>query len=95
MKHNDALLDFKSKMKEVTNFKERFVVNMFISCFDWIRFGQLYLFKYPTHFDPFKSQILSSAQALQMIVLCEFSLDQNWSLLYRAIRDGFDARCFH
>ena len=95
LKQNEAMLDLKSKIKEVNNFKEHFKTNMFIPCFDWIDFGQLYLFKYPTHFDPFKSQILSCAQALQMLVLCEFSLDQNWSLLYRASRDGFDARCFH
>lgn len=30
-----------------------------------------------------------------MIRLCDFDLDSKWKLLYRASRDGFDAKDFH
>ena len=31
----------------------------------------------------------------ELNVLCEFPPNQNWELLYRATRDGFDAKDFH
>jgi hypothetical protein len=51
-------------------------------------FGQLYLNEYLSS-DPFESQILTGNQSSELINLCEFSLKDKWSLLYRGIRDGF------
>ncbi len=31
----------------------------------------------------------------ELIVLCEFPIDQEWTLIYRASRDGFEASQFH
>jgi hypothetical protein len=31
----------------------------------------------------------------ELIVLCEFPIDQKWTLIYRASRDGFEASQFH
>ena len=42
-----------------------------------------------------QSQIVTNEQAKDLIQLCEFSFDDQWSLIYRASRDGFDANDFH
>jgi hypothetical protein len=57
-------------------------------------FGQLRLNEYSSN-DLFKSQILSGKQSSQLIKLCEFSLKDKWTLLYRGTRDGFCAADFH
>ena len=57
-------------------------------------FGLLQLNDYSV-FDPFKSQILSGQQLLDLIKVCEFSLKDKWTLLYRGTRDGFDTKDFH
>jgi hypothetical protein len=56
-------------------------------------FGQLRLNEYSI--DPFKSQILKDKQSLDLIKLCEFSLKDKWTLLYRGTLDGFGANAFH
>ena len=44
----------------------------------------------------FESVILSSRQQqIQLMKVCEFSLNQKWKLIYRATRDGFKAADFH
>jgi hypothetical protein len=45
--------------------------------------------------DPFKNQILTGNQPNELIKLCEFSLNDKWTLLYRATRDGFGSHDFH
>ena len=47
--------------------------------------------------DPFyESQILTTiALKYELKKLCEFSLDQQWKLLFRSSRDGFDSLKFH
>jgi hypothetical protein len=56
-------------------------------------FGQLYLKEYSSH--TLKSQILSGNQPFDLIKVCEFSLKDKWTLLYRGTRDGFGAANFH
>jgi hypothetical protein len=56
-------------------------------------FGQLHLNEYSI--DPFMSQILTGKQPFGLIQLCEFSLKDKWTLLYRGTRDGFGANHFH
>lgn len=41
------------------------------------------------------SSILNREQVIQLMNLCGFSLEQEWSLVYRASRDGFSAADFH
>ena len=43
----------------------------------------------------FNSSILSTHQIAQLMKLCEFYLDQEWNLIYRATEDGFAATDFH
>ena len=43
-----------------------------------------------------KSEILKGEQQCsELINLCEFSPNDQWSLLYRATRDGFGTKAFH
>ena len=56
-------------------------------------FGLLRLNEYSR--DPFESQILSGTQPSDLINLCEFTLRDKWTLLYRGTRDGFGANDFH
>ena len=42
-----------------------------------------------------QSQIVTNEQAKDLMQLCGFSFDDQWSLIYRASRDGFDANDFH
>jgi hypothetical protein len=57
-------------------------------------FGQLCLNDY-SNIDPFKSKILKDNQTSELIKLCEFSIKDKWTLLYRGSRDGFGAADFH
>ena len=71
--------------------------NQLKSClkFDTDRFGTLNLNRYTT-LDIFpESEILNEDQSFDLIRLCEFNFFDNWKLLYRASRDGFDANNFH
>ena len=58
-------------------------------------FGQLYLNDYSSISDPFNSEILSDKQPSELVKVCEFSLKDKWTLLYRGTRDGFDCNDFH
>ncbi len=42
-----------------------------------------------------KSVILSQRQSFELLNLCQFSSDIEWTLLYRASQDGFEAKHFH
>jgi hypothetical protein len=39
--------------------------------------------------------ILNRSQMKELMFLCQFTADQNWDLIYRASRDGFEASSFH
>jgi len=43
----------------------------------------------------FTSTIVSNQEMKELMLMCRFSLNQNWKLLYRASRDGFGASDFH
>jgi len=58
-------------------------------------FGLIKLNGYLLNFNPFKSEIISYQQSLELLNLCGFSLKDKWSLLYRATRDGFEPCDFH
>ena len=45
--------------------------------------------------DPFQSKILTKRQSVELVKLCEFSLNEIWTLLYRGTRDGFSTQNFH
>ena len=42
-----------------------------------------------------KNSILSSSQMNELMILCEFPVNQKWTKLYKATKDGFDASAFH
>jgi hypothetical protein len=96
-KHEKSISDIKSMLNEINHVKDHLkATNQFRKNFSMNQesFGCLSLNEYST-FDPFKSQILTGNQPLELIKLCEFSLKNKWRLLYRGSRDGFDADDFH
>jgi len=48
-----------------------------------------------SRFDPFKSEILTNDQPMDLIKLCEFNRDDKFKLLYRGTQHGFGANDFH
>jgi hypothetical protein len=59
-------------------------------------FGSIRLNAYWLNMNLFKSQILTGErQLVELLKVCEFSPNDNWSLLYRGTRDGFGANDFH
>jgi hypothetical protein len=84
-------LNEQSHVKENMKKMNQFTPNV---SFDQDLFGQLCLNDYSI-IDPFKSKILKGNQPSELIKLCEFSLKNKWSLLYRGSRDGFGAANFH
>ena len=81
-----------SKLNEITQVKDflkksnEFKPNL---SFNLDSFGRLYLN------NPFKSQILTGQQPLDLIKLCEFNKADRFKLLYRASEHGFGAYYFH
>ena len=85
--HLNEMVLIKEDLKASNEFKP------FLS-FNKDLFGQLNLNEYSC-FDPFKSQILSGNQPLELIKLCEFDLKDEFKLLYRANVHGFESNHFH
>ena len=83
----EEMNQIKEDIKESNEFKSNlsFTENMF---------GSLYLKEF-SGFDPFKSQILTGKQPLELIKLCEFKPKDKFKFLYRASRDGFGTNDFH
>jgi hypothetical protein len=101
-KQEESLKDIQFKLAEMTKKKDDLKKKLFfisnLSSFNLIEtswFGSIKLNQY-TNMNLFKSEILNDErQSLELIKLCEFSLNDKWSLLYRATRDGFGAKDFH
>ena len=86
--------ELKSKFHELVAIKDHLrTKNDFISRYQLSSnaFGLLYLNMY----DPFNSQILALDQSLELVKICEFSLRDKWSLVYRASLHGFGSKDFH
>jgi hypothetical protein len=75
-------------LKEMNEFKPNLT-------FSQDSFGLIYLNDYSSITDPFNSEILSDQQPSELIKLCEFSIKDKWTLLYRGTRDGFGFNDFH
>jgi len=93
----EAIAELRLKLNEQSQVKVNLMqMNKFKPNLTFNRgsFGQLNLNEY-VRIDPFKSKILSGQQPFGLINLCEFSLNDKWTLLYRGTRDGFRARNFH
>jgi hypothetical protein len=87
-------VNIESNLKQIDLIQSHLAKNKFKPCHDSIKFGHLVLFEYPHY--PFESQILTDKQhVMELKNLCGFSNSSEWSLLYRASRDGFGARDFH
>ncbi len=84
-------LDEQSQVKDNLMQMNEFKPNL---SFNQDSFGQLHLNEYSSN-GLFKSQILSDNQPFDLIKVCEFSIKDKWSLLYRGSRDGFGAANFH
>jgi hypothetical protein len=83
-------LDEQSKVIDNLIIVNQFKLNL---SFNQDSFGFLYLNEYSI--DQFKSQIISGKQSFDLLKVCEFSLKDKWTLLYRGTRDGFGVDDFH
>ena len=84
-------LDEQSQVKDELTSMNEFKPNV---SFSQDSFGRLHLNEFSCN-DPFMSQILSGKQPFDLLKLCEYSLKDKWTLLYRGTRDGFCAINFH
>ena len=91
-KHEENIAKLKMKLKEFDCIKEVVKENDFKSgvVFDEDLFGSLNLVECS-----FNSKIVSVPQWVNLMKLCEFSLNEKWTLLYRASENGFGAKDFH
>ena len=104
-KQENLIYDITTRLKQINDAKLHLKTNQFrprssssstptnLNLFEEKMFSILQLNEYRTHLS--KSLILSEAQSFQLIKLCEFSLNDKFTLLYRGSRDGFCARDFH
>jgi hypothetical protein len=96
-KQEESIAELKLKLNEQSQVKDELIrMNEFKpnASFSQDSFGQLHLNEYLCN-DLFKSLILSGNQPSELIKVCEFSLEDKWTLLYRGTRDGFGAANFH
>jgi len=102
-KQETALNEIQSKLNEITIVKDHLTAtNYFHPTFSLFNqeeetslFGSNKLRQY-SDMNSFKSQILTYLkQSIMLLKLCEFSRNDEWSLLYRGTRDGFGSYDFH
>jgi hypothetical protein len=103
-KQEESLSDIQLKLNEMSQVKvDLMATNYFkpnLSMFDQEEetsvFASIRLYGYSfSNMDSLKSEILTDDQSLELIKLCEFSPNDEWSLLYRGTRDGFGSDDFH
>lgn len=88
--------DLKLKLDEIAALKDHLKSNRFVPSLtfkDENDFGVLILNEYKCNLS--QSVILSQRQSFELLNLCQFSPDIEWTLLYRASQDGFEAKNFH
>jgi hypothetical protein len=96
LKQQKAIEDIQSKLNEMNQVKvnikrtNEFKPNV---SFSKDFFGHLSLNNYSN--DILSSKILTGNQPFDLLKLCEFSLDDEWTLLYRGTGNGFGAVDFH
>ena len=92
-KHEEDIAELKAKLKEFEGIKEVVKENEFKSgvVFDQALFGSLSLVT-SSHLN---SKIVSAQQYVDLMKVCEFSLIEKWTLLYRGSEHGFGAMDFH
>ena len=96
LEREQSISKLNSKLERINKIKETLIQSNTFKpnlAFEKESFGHLDLVKYLD--DPFKSQILSFTQSLELIQLCEFSSEQKWRLIYRGSQHGFKAKDFH
>jgi len=89
--------DLKLKLDEIAALRDHLKSNRFVPSLtfkDENDFGILILNEYKCNLS--QSVILSQRQSFELLNLCHFSPDIEWTLLYRASQDaGFEAKNFH
>jgi hypothetical protein len=97
LKQQDLIRSLQSKLCEMSLMRENIKDSMqFKPCvaFNKNSFGALSLKEFSIH-DPFNSQILTGRQPFDLVKVCQFSLADKFSLLYRGSLHGFSADDFH
>jgi hypothetical protein len=96
LEQNEAISSITTQLNQLTQVKKYlkqengFEAN---TCFNNLAFGSLVLSEYSNN--PFKSKILDKKKSSDLIKICGFRPNVNWTLLYRGSRDGFSANAFH
>ena len=102
-KQEESLNDIQIKLNQMSKIKDNLkATNEFKSNStsfnqnDTSLFGSVKLNEFCSYMNSLQSQILNGdRQSVELIKLCEFSPNDNWSLLYRGTRDGYRAVDFH
>ena len=96
-KHDAEIAQLKAKLNEFKTVGELLKLNTFESNASLSKnvCGRLNLFAMSNLGSNNKSRILTVRQWIDLMKTCEFSLDDKWSLVYRASEDGFGSSEFH
>ena len=90
----DAVFAFEVAHHACVHFCMRAIYVYLYECvFDKALFGSLNLIECSS--SPLKSKIVSAQQYAELMKVCEFSLNEKWTLLYRGSENGFGANDFH
>jgi hypothetical protein len=101
-KQEESLNEIRFKLNEMTKIKENLkITNEFRPNFSFQEtsksslFGSMLLNRY-SNMNLFQSQILTNQrQSFELIQLCEFTINDKFTMLYRGTRDGFGSNDFH
>ena len=93
---DENINEIESKLEEIIQIKvnlnsQKFEPSNFV--IDEYQFGSLFL--NGCSMVTLESKICTANQARELIKLCEFKMNEKWSLLYRGSRDGFGSKDFH
>jgi hypothetical protein len=93
---NRKAIDFKEKSNlEIKNLKEMILNGRYIS-FESKKDNINKLFLGRIHNTILNTSILSNVKEIdELICLCDFPVNQQWKLIYKASQDGFEASTFH
>ena len=94
-RQDQKIAQLKKMLSDFDNIKELLKENEFKTgdayCEDM--FGELNL--YDVNFWPLKSKIVNAQQWNDLMELCEFPVEDKWTLIYRGSADGFGANDYH
>lgn len=92
-KQGTQLNELKSRLQKLNELREQLKSNQFVPNESLNEFGTLILNEHKSLSS--NSLILSRTQSIDLIEICQFSLNDKWTLLYRESGDEFSGKEFH